>query len=483
MRIIIATLLSIIFIASCSVNKLANEEQQYETMAEESSENWESVLAEKNVTIDSLSMVVENLYFMVDSLMYELDVANSRVAVNTEFQIPDRFMFAGREFDFSNDRVYAKFERIFAQELKSAHRYIQRSGIYFDIFEEYLEKYDIPSDAKYLAVAESDLNAMATSHVGAAGIWQIMPSTARGLGLQINSFIDERRDIFKATDAATRFLRGNYNFLAERGAEDWLLAMSSYNAGVGNISRAIREQQAYDFFDIMMRTDETHHYLWRAVAIKMIFEHEEEIFGQHFTRDLPIREQTRVETLNLKGHYKIDNWAAAQGTSVRRIWELNPWIKIYQRSQGRYSAINDVVLPPGDFTILVPIEAEKDRVELERITKQFQNENAGYFTHHIVQKGDTLFGIARKYNTSVSSLRRLNGLNSDLIRPGQKLYLFDAPTGSASSSTNTYEVKSGDTVSTIAQKLGVSTNHLITMNNLRNNNGVVLIYPGQKLSY
>jgi membrane-bound lytic murein transglycosylase D len=483
MRIIIATLLSILFIASCSVNKLTNEEQQYEAMAEDSSENRESVLAEKNVAIDSLSMLVENLYFMVDSLMYELDVANSRVAVNTEFQIPDRFMFAGREFDFSNDRVYAKFERIFAQELKSAHRYIQRSGIYFDIFEEYFEKYDIPSDAKFLAVAESDLNAMATSHVGAAGIWQIMPSTAKGLGLQINSFIDERRDIFKATDAAARFLRGNYNFLAERGAEDWLLAMSSYNAGVGNISRAIREQQAYDFFDIMMRTDETHHYLWRAVAIKMIFEHEVEIFGQRFTRDLPLREQTRVETLNLKGHYKIDNWAAAQGTSVRRIWELNPWIKIYQRSQGRYSAINDVVLPPGDFTILVPIEAEKDRVELERITKQFQNENAGYFTHHIVQKGDTLFGIARKYNTSVSSLRRLNGLNSDLIRPGQKLYLFDAPSGSASSSTNTYEVKSGDTVSTIAQKLGVSTNHLITMNNLRNNNGVVLIYPGQKLSY
>lgn len=483
MKIIIVTLFSVLFILSCSVNKLVNDEQQHDDTREEGTEKWESVIAEKNDTIDSLNIMIDNLYFMVDSLMYELDIANSRVAVNTDFQIPKTFEFAGREFNLSNDRVYSKFERIFEQELKSAHRYIQRSGIYFDIFEEYFEKYNIPSDAKYLAVAESDLSAMATSHVGAAGIWQIMPSTARGLGLQINSFIDERRDIFKATDAAARFLRSNYTFLAERGAEDWLLAMSSYNAGVGNISRAIREQQAYDFFDIMMRTDETHHYLWRAVAIKMIFEHEEDIFGQRFVRDLPLREQTRQESLHLNGHYKIDEWATAQGTSVRRIWELNPWIKIYQRSQGRYSAINDVVLPPGDYTILVPSEAEKNITEIEKITKRFQNENAGYFTHHIVQKGDTLFGIARKYNTSVSSLRRLNGLNSDLIRPGQKLYLFDAPSQTASATTKTYEVKSGDTVSTIAQKLGVSTTHLITMNNLRNNNGVVLIYPGQKLRY
>jgi len=431
--------------------------------------------------IDSLYSIIENQSYTIDSLYQELEIANSRIAINKNFVIPDSIEFAGQIFHLKNERVHTEFEKIFNLELKSAFKYIPRTTKYFPIIDSILQKYDIPSDAKYIAVAESRLNPLATSRVGAAGIWQFMKKTALGYGMKINSFVDQRRDVFLSTEAAAKFLKNSYNYLLKKNADDWLLAFCAYNAGLGSISRLIKNQRQNNFFDLVFRTDETHKYIWRAIAIKMILENEEKIFGKKFNREPSLLSTVRVEKVAFKGYYKIDNWVKAQGTSLPKVLELNPWIKIYKRRRKRYSAVNDVVLPPGNYTVLLPKESKKNRKEVARLEKIFLKKNSGYFTYHIVKKGDNLWKIARKYKMSVAKIMALNNLKTSTIRPGQKLRLYG--------STNAYNkryytVKRGDSLYKISKKLKISVAKLIRLNNLRKNkNGHYIIRPGQKLKY
>ncbi|MBN2460559.1 MAG: LysM peptidoglycan-binding domain-containing protein [Candidatus Cloacimonetes bacterium] len=477
MKTVLVITLSLVILTACTMNKAGHQRlSEYNSWLEYDSLRVRMIDLE--YSLDSLYIYIDNLYYTIDSLYQALEISNSRVAIHADFQIPDSVEFAGRVFKLNNERIYDKFEMIFNAELKTAHKFIPRSGKYFTLFDSVFASYDIPPDARYLAIAESRLNSMARSRAGAVGIWQFMESTAKGFGLQINSFIDERRNIFKATDAAARFLLSNYKYLSDRGAEDWLLAMSAYNAGAGNISRAIKEQGGYDFFDLILKSDESHKYVWRAVAIKVIFDNEEKIFGHLLEREAPLSQQTRVEKLSLKGHYRIDEWAIAQGTTISRIWEYNPWINIYQRDQKKYSPINDVVMPPGEFDILVPRQAPKNELQLAKIEAELFNPNNGYFSYHTVKKGDTLYDIAKQYNTSIASLKSLNNLKSNVIYPGQKLQLL----GSAGA-RGYYVVKKGDSVAAIAHKLGVSTQHLVSLNNLKWQGGIIIINPGQKLYY
>ena len=434
----------------------------------------------KDLEIDSLYTELNTYQFITDSLYTALEIANSRVAVNTGFVIPDSIEFAGRMFDLSNERFYHRFEQIYQAELKSAHKFIPRSGKYFSYFDSVFTKQDIPLDTKFLAIAESGLYPLAGSRVGARGIWQFMPSTAKGFGMRIDSFIDDRLNTFIATEKAAVLMKNNYAYLKQRGAEDWLLAMCAYNAGAGSIAKVVRNQGGDNFFDLIMQVDETNKYVWRAVAIKMIFEHEEEIFGKKFERVEPILDNVKLESLELKGHYKIDDWAKYQGTNISQIWQLNPWIKLYERQRKRYSAVTDVVLPAGKYQIAVPVAAQKDAVMIAKVEKKYQKKNAGYFTEHVVKRGDNLSKIAYKYKTTVSSIKKINGLSSNLIRPGQKLKLVGKPV----EKIHIYVVKKGDSVGDIASKLGVKMAVLIQKNKLqKKSNGVVLIYPGQKLYY
>ena len=479
----------LIFFIGCTFNNLSkndvsesdvsiveNIDENSETI-EELQDSLEVYTSVRRSQLDSLYNLIDQQFFTIDSLSVALEIANSRVAVNQNFIIPDSIIFAGRIFHFNNERIYEKFETIFKQELKAAHKFIPRSGKYFTLFDSIFTDYNVPLDSKYLAIAESRLSPMATSRVGAAGAWQFMPKTGKGFGLKIDEFVDERRHMIKATDAAAQYLKNSYSYLKKRGIDDWLLAMSAYNAGVGSVYRVAKKQGGDDFFELIMRVDETNQYVWRAVAIKMIFENEEEIFGKIFDRQPELLDEVRREKLILKGYYKIDEWAKLQGTAIGKIWEYNPWIKIHQRKRTKYSPVNDVVLSPGTYDVLVPKCAVKDIIALSHLEKEFLNKNGGFFTHHVVKKGDTLYKIAKKYKTSVTKIKSLNNLSSSIIYPGQKLALY------GNVANKSYLVKKGDSVSRIAKRLGVSSNHIITKNNLQMKNGIVMIYPGQKLYY
>jgi membrane-bound lytic murein transglycosylase D len=437
----------------------------------------------REIEVDSLYSVIDTLYATIDSLYYELEFLNNslddakkQIPANPEFVIPDTITFAGRLVDLRNERIHEKFQTIFNREIKFAYKAIPRSGKYFAIFDSVFTAYNIPLDAKYLAVAESHLSNLASSPVGAGGIWQIMPKTGKEYHLKIDSFVDERRDVYKATDFAARFLQSNYDYLQQKGADDWLLAMAAYNAGPGSIARVMREQGSNNFFELILRVEETNDYLWRAIALKMIFEYEEQLFEKPFIQEQPLSETCRVEHLELKGHYKLDEWAQAQGTTIAMLWELNPWINITKQKRKKYTAINDVVLPPGEYNILVPIEAVKDDELLAKIEKKFESKNAGYYTFHIVKRGDTLYDIARKYNTSVASLKSLNGMRTNNIRIGQKIKLYSGSYGD-SGGDGYHTVRRGETLSHIADKYNIPVARLKQLNSLKDN----VIYPGQKI--
>jgi len=309
-----------------------------------------------------------------------------------------------------------------------------------------------------------------------------MKKTALGYGMKINSFVDERRDIFKSTEAAAKYLKNSREYLKKTDkSADWLLSFCAYNAGAGSISRLIKRQGSGNFFDLVFRADETHQYLWRALAIKLIIENEEKIFGKHFDRQKNLLLDAKVEKITLSGYYKLDDWVKAQGTSLGKVIDLNPWIKIYKRRRRRYSSINDVVLPPGTFNVLIPKSAKRNDKQVNLIKKKFLTKNSGYFTFHIVKRGDNLSKIAKKYHTTVRKIKLLNNLKSNLIRPGQKLRLYGKTT---SQSKKIYIVKKGDSINRIAQKLKIRAKNLITKNSLKKNKkGNIIIYPGQKLFY
>ena len=429
--------------------------------------------------IDSLNENQSYLLFKIDSLEAELSYFSSLTVVNEDFQLPRKYSFAGYEVDLSNDRVYEKLQKIFKNEIKAAYKYIPRSGEYFPYFDEVFREYGIPGDVKYLSIAESALNPNATSHAGAAGIWQFMPRTARAYGLEITDYIDERRDIIKSTEAAARYLKANYSQLQSSGIDDWLLAMCSYNAGIGNVLKDVKSQGADCFFKVIMRAEETDYYVYRSIAIKMIFEYQKEIFGKEFELEKPLMEKYRKVDVISKGYHELKDWAKAQGTTLAEVYEINPWIKISKFRRAKYTPLNKVIIPPGEFTVLVPAASVPDTDMADKVSVTLLKKTSSPIDNYIVRKGDSLGKIAKAHGMSVPQLKAMNNLKSDKILIGQKLNVSrnSVTTDLYSGNADIYTVKSGDTLSRIAKEYNTSVKKIKNDNDLYSDNLLI----GQKL--
>jgi membrane-bound lytic murein transglycosylase D len=151
-------------------------------------------------------------------------------------------------------------------------RMLTASKTYFPIFEEVLDQSNLPIELKYLAIVESALNPQARSRVGATGLWQFMHGTAKHEGMEINSLVDERSDIYKSTEHAAIYLKKLYNIYG-----DWLLALAAYNSGPGNVNKAIRNSGGYDFWTIKHKLPrETQNYVPSFIAI---------VYAMHYAKD------------------------------------------------------------------------------------------------------------------------------------------------------------------------------------------------------
>lgn len=300
----------------------------------------------------------------------------------------------------------------------------QRADCYFPMFADVLNKHQLPYELCYLPVIESALNPTAHSYVGAAGLWQFMPSTGRLYGLEINSLVDERMDAYKATEAACRFLKSLYNTF-----HDWNLAIAAYNCGPGNVNKAIhRAGGKRDFWSIYpFLPRETRSYLpiFIAAAYSMNYAQMHGICPA----DLDITIDTDTIRTSHRLHLsQVGEILDIDSVELRR---LNPQ---YVRD----------VLPGGkDYTLCLPAERVTDYIDYEqqilahRADELINNRraeidlaqktglNGGYTvngtTVYKIKKGDTLGSIAKKFHVSVKQLKQWNNLKSDNIREGKTL--------------------------------------------------------------
>ena len=389
-------------------------------------------------------------------------------------------------------------------------RVLGLSTYYFPIFEDILLRYDLPQELKYMAIIESMLNPVATSSAGARGIWQFMYQTGTAYGLEINSFVDERLDVEKAVEAAARYLRDAY-----RTFGDWALAISSYNCGAGNVSKAIRRADGKrDYWSIYpYLPKETRNYVPAFVGA---------MYAMTYYREYGIVPQqmgmpAQTDTFMIRHNLHFDQIEAVVGVPKEELQNLNP------------QYVNDII--PGNnhpYVLKLPynwtagfLEANRDtlyaykadslltgRVLQEQASSKGKSGSGGKTSTgkssggsssqqriaYKVKSGDYLGKIASKYGVTVNQLKSWNNLKSNSIQIGQTLYIYKngGPTisqggsgSSSSSSSNSkpktviYTVKAGDSLFKIANKYpGVSVDDIKKANGLKSD----AIRAGQKLT-
>ena len=347
------------------------------------------------------------------------------------------------------------------------------SNYYFPIFEEALEKEELPMELKYLPIIESALRPNAVSRAGAAGLWQIMPKTAKGLGLEVNSLVDERRSPIKSSEAASKYLKELYNIYG-----DWSLAIAAYNCGPGNVNKAIiRSGNKKDFWGIYHHLPrETRGYVPAFIAANYIMNYYEEHNICPVAAEIPLA----TDTIVINQRINLQQISAVLNTPIEMLRELNPQYR------------NDIV--PGNikpYHLRLPIHLtyaylnSQDSISNYRqdyFARQKTIEPAKLeYGYHKIRNGESLSTIAKKYHTTVTKLKELNGLNSNNIRAGQSIKVPGAGnsdvSGNVSISAKSHKVKSGETLGSIASRYGVGVNALKKANNLNSN----LIRIGQVL--
>jgi membrane-bound lytic murein transglycosylase D len=342
------------------------------------------------------------------------------------------------------------------------------------MFEEKLAEHNMPIELKYLAVIESGLRPQVKSRAGALGLWQFMYRTGKMYGLKENSYVDERMDPELATDAACRYLKKLYGIY-----NDWNLALAAYNAGPGNVNKAIRRSgNKLTYWEVRpFLPRETQGYVpnFIAAAYLLTYHAEHNIIPAEASV-----QYNQLDTMCPSKGVHFESISKVLGMELDEIGRLNP---IYKRdyipySEGQYC----LTLPLEQIGRLVSLEDSLYQVELDtyikpkpHVVNNTQNTTkptvttTGNYSYHKVRSGETLGVIASRFGMSVSQLQRINGLNSTRIYVGQRLKVKQ---GTGTKTTNTapaatkkyYSVRSGDTFGKIAQRHRLSQSQLKRLN-------------------
>lgn len=295
------------------------------------------------------------------------------------------------------------------------------SEYYHPLFEEGLARYGVPEELKYLTIVESAMNPMATSRVGAAGLWQFMYSTGKLYGLEVNSVVDDRRDPYKSTVAAARFIKDLHNVFG-----DWTLAIAAYNCGPGNINKAMARSGRRDFWGMYgYLPRETRGYVPAFIAAVYVMNY----YDKHGLHPVQFNLPIRSDTVMLDRDVLFTYVCQATGLEMDELRSLNPQYRVdyIPASTEPYS----LCLPMGKIEAFLQMQDSvyaKSRDSLDRKPVKVEPRAAsggsggsGGSKYYTVRKGDTLSKIASKHGISVSTLKKRNGLRGDKIRVGQKL--------------------------------------------------------------
>jgi membrane-bound lytic murein transglycosylase D len=404
---------------------------------------------------------------------------------------------------------------------------MEKMPLFFPLFEKTLQKHGLPTELKYLSMIESGLNPKAISRARAGGLWQFMPATGREFGLYQDTYIDERFEPVKATEAACTYLKQLYNIFG-----DWELALASYNTGPGNVKRAMRRSHGTTFWTIYnVLPKETRSYVPQYVAMNymMNYGNDHGIYAENPEYIIP------NDTIHVNGYIDLVTFCQTSGIALEELEKLNPQLtKSTLPDQTRDFVLK---IPSVKYTYLVSnrdmimdsctkkfSQAMLARVDSTRLDSlgnkiafpyagvreegdedDFSENTASDKTYtrvvskkssHVVRRGETLLSISRKFRVEIAELKKWNHLRSSGIRKGQKLVVYQDVKQVIKSETAVavgreekvkprnkharhryHTVQHGDTLWTISQRYGLPLNHLKRTNKIRGNE----IKPGQKL--
>lgn len=361
-----------------------------------------------------------------------------------------------------NPKVQNWIEFFTQKDRARFQRFLSRGAKYKSYIQSVLEENDLPPELYYLAMIESGFQNHARSHASAVGPWQFMSGTGRDYGLLVNSYVDERRDPIHSTEAAASYLRDLYMTLGS-----WPLAISAYNCGEGCVRRAIRKGYSRNFWKLSKKRllpKETRNYVPKFMAAVIIGENLEK-FG--FDEVEP-EEMGDVAESKVPGSVRLSTISHHTGVPLKTLRQLNPHLV---RGATPPQKQNYNIWVPSDFSSRV---ADQYAVLAQNKTSLKRDiAGDGPVAYHRVSRGQTLSGIAREHHVSIAYLKRVNGLSSSRIYVNQKIKV-SAP---VLARTQTHIVRRGETLSGIALKYGRSIASLKRLNGLGSN----VIRVGQRI--
>jgi len=460
--------------------------------------------------LDSLATkkVLDKLYAKPVSLKNKFGYAPDSIPHFDDFVYENRLakLDAASPFDLQFNATVKPYIEMYLRRRVLLSRMLGLSQLYYPMFEEIFDKYNIPLELKNLAVIESALNPVARSRAGAMGLWQFMYPTGKLYGLNVTSYIDERADPYKATIAAAEYLQFLYKMF-----NDWQMVLAAYNAGPGTINRAIRRSGGKKtYWEIRPYLPiETQAYVPAFIAANYAMNYYPE---HNIYPDVPRKTYFELDTVIIKEPLSFQQLAGVLDVTTEEIQYFNP---IYKKQ----------VIPAGGNVLTMPKSVIGKFVTNEEeiyamLRKQNEEQKTLVQTQikeiqilHTVKTGERLSTIAHKYGVTVGDITTWNLVGKKGLRPGRKLVIYKAekpiaPKDTAKKTepnlvdknvqgdkklvaeTNTskpettsvkeevYIVKPGDYFYKIAREHNISVDDLLQMNGLTRKSA---ISAGQKL--
>lgn len=363
-------------------------------------------------------------------------------------------------FEFVYNSEVKRFIELYAfKKRKLTARILGLAQIYFPLFEEQLDKYNMPLELKYLAVIESALNPTANSRAGAKGLWQFMYGTGKVYGLKVTSYVDDRFDPYKATIAACEHLGDLYDIYG-----NWLLALAAYNSGAGNVNKAIRRSGGIKNFWALHNylPKETRSYVPAFIAASYVltYANEHKIYPVD-----PGVLYYEVDTVTVHNPLSFEQISEMLNIPLEEVAFLNPSFKhgfIPATHENTYK-VRLRKKNVGDFinneNALYAFRTKNSANQDSLFAMAFSNyREADLYT---VKSGETMTSIAKKFHMTMAEMRSLNGLRKNYVKPKQKILVYtkplkEKPKQEGISSVNVPNELNRDTAkkTTIASKIG-----------------------------
>ncbi len=362
-----------------------------------------------------------NLSFIAPTESIDFEIEENNAFNLSDFEVRERLNKIDGMMNLKyNSRVEKNIRLYLGRRKRMLANIIGKSETYFPLFEHYLQVNQLPDELKYLSIIESALNPQAKSPVGASGLWQFMKGTGLRYGLKIDSYVDERNDPIKSTEASFKFLKD----LHER-YNDWSLALAAYNCGPGNVNKAIRRSGSTDFWKMSQYLpSETRNYIPAFIATVYVMNYYQAHGIQLRPAAYKFQDIKTTTLFEASSFYEISKLAEIE---TRKVKELNPAYKrnfIPKTRRGNY--------------LTLPVEAMrifKDKKRQAKLNGFYKSRNLDYYDYmnipsdmirssYAVQKGESVEYIAKLLRCSVEDILEWNKLKDASVFYGQELVVY-----------------------------------------------------------